>query len=234
MDDTFGGPLIGPFPWAAAEVALRKAIALDPSFALAHRNLGIVLSHSGRHQEARSAVRRARELDPLHAPHVALSSQIEFNARDYSAAIQFARQAIILDPEFSIGYIQLAQAQVQLGNSDLALDALNNAGRFSSNSKLIALRGCLFAKLGRMEEAHSVLKTLEAASRERYIPPYARALIHAALGQVDAAFDQLELAYESRDVHVIFLPVDPKWDAFRGNSRFCALLKRCGLPHTNS
>jgi len=220
--------------WAAAELALCKAITLDPSFALAHRNLGIVLSHSGRHQEARSALRRARELDPLHAPHVALSSQVEFNARDYSAAIQFARQAIILDPEFSIGYIQLAQAQVQLGNSDLALDALNNAGRFSSNSKLIALRGCLFAMLGRMEEAHSVVKTLEAASRERYIPPYARALIHAALGQVDAAFDQLELAYEVRDVHVIFLPVDPKWDAYRGNSRFCALLKRCGLSHPNS
>jgi tetratricopeptide (TPR) repeat protein len=142
--------------WAAAEVALRKAIAVDPSFALAHRNLGIALSHSARHQEARSAMRRARELDPLHAPHVALSSQIEFNARDYSTAIQFARQAIILDPEFSIGYIQLAQAHVQLGNSDLSFDALNNAGRFSSNSKLIALRGCLFANLGR--EAHSVLK----------------------------------------------------------------------------
>jgi tetratricopeptide (TPR) repeat protein len=154
--------------WAAAEAALRGAIALDPRYPLAHRNLGIVLSHSGRHEEARLAARRARELDPLHAAHHALSSQIEFNARDYSAAIQFARQATILDPEFPIGYIQLAQAYVQLGNSDLALDALNNAGRFSSNSKLIALRGSLFAKLGRTEDARSVLNTLEAVSRERY------------------------------------------------------------------
>jgi TolB-like protein len=139
--------------WAAAETALRNAIALDPSYALAHRNLGIVLSHAGRHEEARAAVRRGRELDPLHAPHVALSSQIEFNARDYPAAIQFACRATILDPEFLIGYIQLAQAYVQMGNSDLALDALNTAGRFSSNSKLIALRGSVFAKLGQTEEA---------------------------------------------------------------------------------
>src|ERR1700674_2876754 len=60
--------------WAAAEAALRGAIALDPRYPLAHRNLGIVLSHSGRHEEARLAARRARELDPLHAAHHALSS----------------------------------------------------------------------------------------------------------------------------------------------------------------
>ncbi len=215
--------------WADAEAALRSAIALDPRYPLAHRNLGIVLSHSGRHEEARLAARRARELDPLHAAHHALSSQIEFNARDYSAAIQFARQATILDPEFPIGYIQLAQAYVQLGSSDLALDALNNAGRFSSNSKLIALRGSLFAKLGRTEEARSVLNTLEAVSRERYIPPYATALVQASLGQVDVAFQELERAYDARDVHLVFLPVDPKWDAFRADSRFLALLKRCGF-----
>ena len=217
--------------WAAAETALRNAIALDPSYALAHRNLGIVLSHAGRHEEARSAVRRGRELDPLHAPHVALSSQIEFNARDYSAAIQFARRATILDPEFFIGYIQLAQAYVQMGNSDLALDALNTAGRFSSNSKLIALRGSLFAKLGQTEEAQAVLKTLEAASRERYVPPYATALVHASLGERDAAYQWLDHAFDARDVHLVFLPVDPKWDAFRAESRFLALLTRCGLPH---
>lgn len=216
--------------WAAAEDAFRRATALDSSYALAHRNLGILLSHSGRHEEARNAARRARELDPLHAAHVALSSQVEFNARDYSAAIEFARQATILDPEFPIGYIQLAQAHVQLGNNELALEALNTAGRFSTNSKLISLRGSLFAKLGRIQEAQAVLKMLEAASGERYVPPYAMALVYATLGERDAAFKWLDRAYEVRDVHLIFLPVDPKWDMFRADPHFNALLARCGLP----
>jgi hypothetical protein len=123
-----------------------------------------------------------------------------------------------------------AQAYVQLGNSDLALEALNHAGRFSSNSKLIALRGCLFAKLGRAEEAQAVLQTLEAASRERYVPHYATALVHASLGERHAAFKWLDQAYDARDVHLVFLPVDPKWDAFRAESRFLALLTRCGFP----
>ncbi len=216
--------------WVAAEMAYRKAVTLDPRYCLAHRTLGIALSHMRRPEEAQAAVRRARELEPLYAAHHALSAQVAFNARDYFAAIQFAQQAIVLDPGFLIGYLQLAQAHEQLGNSDLALDALQNAGRFSgSNSKVVALRGYVFAKLGRTDEAREVLNTLEAVSRERYVPPYAMALVHAGLAQRDTALECLERAYEARDVHLIFLPVDPKWDAFRSDVQFLSLLKRCGF-----
>ena len=221
--------------WAAAEMAFRKAIALDSSYCLAHRTLGIALSHMGRHEEAQSAVRRARELEPLHVAHHALSAQVAFNACDYSAAVQFARQATVIDPGFLIGYLQLGQAYEQSDNCDLALAALEKAGQFSGgNSKVIALRGYVYAKLGRAEEAREVLNTLEALSHERYVPPDAMALVHAGLNQRDAAFEWLERAYEAHDVHLIFLPVDPKWDAFRTDARFLALLSRCDFYRTRT
>ena len=221
--------------WPAAETAYRTAIALDPSYSLAHRMLGIVLSHSRRHEEAISAVRRARELDPLDFTHQALSAQIAFNAGDCGAAVEFARRANVLDPEFWVGYIQLAQAYEQLGENDLALDALQKAALFSGgNSKSIALRGYLFARLGRTDEARDVLKTLEAVSRERYVPPYATALVYAGLEDRGTAFEWLERAYNAHDVHLAFLPVDPKWDAFRAHARFAALIGRCAFGGANS
>ncbi len=221
--------------WPAAETAFRTAIALDPSYSLAHRMLGIVLSHSRRHEEAISAARRARELDPLDFTHHALSAQIAFNARDCQAAVEFARRANVLDPEFWVGYIQLAQAYEQLGENELALDALQKAGLFSGgNSKSIALRGYLFARLGRTDEARDVLTTLDAVSRERYVPPYATALVYAGLGDRDAALEWLERAYNAHDVHLAFLPVDPKWDAFRADARFAALIGRCTFGGANS
>jgi hypothetical protein len=70
---------------------------------------------------------------------------------------------------------------------------------------------------------------LEAAARNRYVPPYAIALVHAGLGERDAVFEWLEHAYSARDVHLIFLPVDAKWDDYRQDSRFVALLSRCGF-----
>jgi DNA-binding winged helix-turn-helix (wHTH) protein len=111
--------------WVVSEDAQRKAIAADSNYAFAHRMLGIVLSHLCRHEEAIASIRRARELDPLNAMNRALSSQIAFAARDLQAAIDFAREAIIIDPEFWIGHFQIAQAYVHLGEDQLAFDALS-------------------------------------------------------------------------------------------------------------
>ncbi len=72
--------------------------------------------------------------------------------------------------------------------------------------------------------------TLEALSRERFVPPYTMALVHAGLGERDLAFEWLDRAFDAHDVHLIFLTVDPKWDPYRADSRFEALLARCGFP----
>ena len=68
--------------------------------------------------------------------------------------------------------------------------------------------------------------------RERYLPPYAIALVHAGLGEREAVFTWLDKAYAARDVHLIFLPVDAKWNSFRADPRFKALIAR-GLMDTH-
>ena len=219
--------------WPAAESAFREAISLDPNYALAHRLLGIVLSHLQRYEQAQQAVARACQLDPLLAGHHALSSQIAFVARKFQQAAQFARQAITIDPEFWIGHMQLAQALQQLGQNDLALDSLNLAARLSGgNSKTIALRGYILAQIGRAGEAHEALVMLDKLSAARYVPPAAQALIYAGLDQHDLVFQYLERALTMRDVHLAFLPVDPKWDPFRNDQRFHSLINACGFPGT--
>jgi TolB-like protein/DNA-binding winged helix-turn-helix (wHTH) protein/Flp pilus assembly protein TadD len=219
--------------WKAAEAGFRQAIRLDPGNASAHRTLGHALSQSGRQSEAESEMDRTRQLDPFEPLTHSLSSQVAFQGRDYSAAIDHARRAISVDSELWIGYMQLGQAYERLGNTDLALEALTDAASLSGgNSKAVSLRGYLLAKTGRAGEAREVLRRLEALSRERYVPPYAMAIVYAGLGEQQAVFDWLDKAYAARDVHLIFLPVDPKWDPYRRDSRFEALLARCGFAQT--
>ena len=216
--------------WPAAETAFRRAVDLDPRYAWALISLGHALSQSGRHSEALAAMRRAREVDPQNAMAYAISSQVAFQARDYQAALDHASQAIALDPEFWIGHVMRGQALGQSGQPQLALDALAIAARFSSdNSKPVAFRGYILAKAGRRDEARGVLAMLKAQSRTRYVPPYALALVHAGLGEHDAAFEWLNRAFDVHDVHLIYLPVDPKWDPYRSDPRFEALLMRCGF-----
>lgn len=216
--------------WTESLEAYGRALAHDASYSFAHRMLGIGLSHVGRHAEAGAAIRRARELDPLSSMHRALSSQIAFAARDLPAAVQFAREAILLDPEFWIGHFQLAQALVDLGDSGAASDALNQANRFSGgNSKALSLRGYLLARTGRESEARELLRTMDEIGRTRFMPPYAPALIHAGLGEAEAALGWLERALAAHDAHLAFLTVDPKWDFLRGEPRFARVLEACGF-----
>jgi TolB-like protein/Flp pilus assembly protein TadD len=217
--------------WPAAETAYRKATELDPSYSQAHRLLGVVLSAMGRHEEARRAMSRARELD-LYPMQYALSAHVELLAHDYPSALEFATQATALDPSFWIGWFQLAQTYERLGKDERALEALKRAEVSGGNSKMVSLRGYILAKLGRPNEAEDVLRTLKSIARGRYVPPYAMALVHAGLGQRDSAFEWLNRAYDQRDVHLTFLAQDPKWDDFRKDARFRELIERCDFTRT--
>jgi len=216
--------------WPAAETALRRAVDLDPSNAQAHLHLGHALSQMRRHREAESIMRRARELEPLEPMSHFLSAQVAFQAREPATALEHARRAIRLDPTFGIGPLETGQAYAQLGMVDLALEASSDAARQTGgNSKAFALRGYVLGAMGRAAEAQEVVRTLESLSRERYVPPYAVALVYAGLGQPEAIFEWLAKAERERDVHLMYLTVDPKWDPYRTDPRFGALLARCGF-----
>ena len=214
--------------WPAAMAAHRRAIALDPSGAWSHSMLGHVLSQVGRHDEGRPFMERACALEPLSPLHYAMASQVEFQSRRFDSARDRARRAIVIDPEFWVGYMMLGQACEQLGEPELALDALATATRLSDgNSKPVGLRGYILATGGHGAAAREVLAMLTDLTRLRYVPPFALALVHAGLGEDEQVFDLLDRVYAARDVHLAFLTVDPKWAAFGGQPRFATLMKRC-------
>ena len=121
----------------------------------------------------------------------------------------------------------------QLGNSELALEALEKAEALSGNSKMMSLRGYILAKSGRTNEAEEVLRTLKSIARDRYVPPYAMALVHAGLGQRDSAFEWLDRAYAARDVHLVLSDARiPSGTTFREDPRFRRLVERCDFMRT--
>jgi len=165
----------------------------------------------------------------------ALSSQVAYQARDYASAIEFARQTITIDPDLWIGHIMLGQAYQGLDRTADALEELTIAARLSGqNSKALSFRGYQLAQAGRGPEARDLLRAIEAASHQRYVPPYAVALVHAGLSDNGDVFAWLDKAFAVHDVHLIYLPVDPKWDPYRDDPRFKALIDRCGFMRTGS
>jgi hypothetical protein len=69
---------------------------------------------------------------------------------------------------------------------------------------------------------------LQHLSKQAYVPPYWMALVHADLDEKDAAFDWLERAYGDRDVWLVWLKREPRFDALRSDARFEHMLRRIG------
>lgn len=216
--------------WPGAEVAFRRAIELDANYALPHRMLGLLYSHTHRADAALAMFRRAREIDPLLPVHHALSAQAAFGVRHYELAIQFARQALVIDPEFWVGHWQLAQASAAIGDLEQASQSLADAHRASGgNSKIVALRGYLHARAGAAADAHATLATLESLARERYVPACAAALVHLGLRDKRGVIEALQRAFEQRDVHLMFLQCDPKWDEALAEPAIARIVTNCGF-----
>ena len=220
------------------EAAFRRAIALDSGHSVAHRYLGHLLSQTGRQDEARVGDESsARVSIPSISMNHAMSSQVAFQA----ARLSRRRSTTRGRPSSSTRSSGLATCRAGRHSSswartDAAFEALVNAARFSGgNSKPISLRGYLLAKVGRPHEARDVLKTLEEVSND----PVRPALCHGAGTRrprrsgrgVRVARPGLRLR---RDVHLMFLPVDAKWDPYRADPQFTALLARCGFMSTAS
>jgi Flp pilus assembly protein TadD len=81
-----------------AEQAYRRAIELDPRYALPWHNLGIQLGDLRRYEEAEQAYRRAMELDPRDADPWNNLGNLLGELKRYGEAEQAYRRAIELDP----------------------------------------------------------------------------------------------------------------------------------------
>lgn len=94
--------------------------------------------------------------------------------------------------------------------------------------------GRTHAVAGHRAAALSIVDELDAMPEHRFVSAFGLALIHEALGEIDAAIGWLERAYETRDPMMIYLSVTPQLDRLRSDPRFVDLLRRSGLDSTPS
>jgi hypothetical protein len=98
-----------------------------------------------------------------------------------------------------------------------------------SNPATIAGLGHVLGGAGLKAEPRGLLQELHAISKRRYVSASCFALVHAGLGERDQAFEWLEEAVVTRDVWLVWLKTEPRFDNLRSDPRFQVLLGRVGL-----
>jgi TolB-like protein/Flp pilus assembly protein TadD len=216
--------------WAAGEKEARRAINLDPNSAMAHFAYAHVLSDQGYHREAIAEIARARELEPVFLLLPALEGMFLHHAGRNDEALARLQKAVELDPNFWVTHLVLGKVYTQQRKYSEAIAEFTKAKELShGNSEAIGSIGYIAGLTGDRATAQAVLDELKVRLVQSYIPPCNIALVYNGLGDQIEALRWLQKALDERDVRLTLLKVDPRWDSFRSNPQFVAILKRIGL-----
>ena len=204
--------------WDVAQSEYEAAIRLNPGYATAHHWYAWHLMLMGKRTEAIAELRQAESLDPLSLIVSADIADALCINHDYDAAIEQSRRTIELEPRFAVGHYELGQALVQTHRFDEAIAEFRKAIEISGHGSVFdSGLAYAYAVSGHRAEALKIADDMKA-DRETYPSAEAHiALIHAGLGDREAALSWLNKAYEARFNPSILLR--PAFDLIRRRCR---------------
>ncbi|MGO8796396.1 MAG: tetratricopeptide repeat protein [Candidatus Sulfotelmatobacter sp.] len=212
--------------WPGAEKEFKRALALNPNYALAHHWYGnLYLSPMGRHADAIADLEQARELDPLSLIVNTDLGYAYFFAGQYDLALAQYQKVEAMDPSFVSLHWVLWQYYAQLGNDDLWARELSECSRLDGNLDLAQEIQSIYKKDGRKKLLEFI--AIQDSSSRFGLENSAVAL--AAMGRKNEALEDLEAAYQLHEADIIRIKVDPAFASLRDEPGFRELVKKIGL-----
>jgi len=181
----------------------------------------------GEFDHAIAEAKRAVEVDPVSPIIHADLGGVYLMARRYDDAVEQLRKTLEIEPEFYWAHRFLGVALELKGDTVGAMAEYQKAFELSDDPTMLGFIGHAEASRGRPNEARQRLDRLKEAAKTRYVPGYAFAVIHLALGEKDEALDWLEKNVTDHASPVTnLITVDPYLDPLRGEPRFQALVTK--------
>jgi TolB-like protein/DNA-binding winged helix-turn-helix (wHTH) protein len=215
---------------AASEREHKRALELNPNYAMGHLRYGWFLFGRNQVDVAIQEMRRAQELDPLSTTtNGALAGALLF-ARAWDESMKYSKRALEIEPNNYISHLNLGDAYEGKEMYDEAIAEYQKAREIHTASwDPLASLGHVYARAGRRAEAEKMLMTLQELAKKDSRALYGVAAIYAALGDKDNAFVWLEKGLEARAVRIRDLRYDADLDILRDDPRFPELMRRFGL-----
>ena len=215
--------------WPQAEQEFRKALELDPNYALGRSFLAWHLAAMGRFDEAIAEDKRALDLDPLSAAVNADLGWDLYLARRYDEAIEQLRKAVDLEPNYWVSLVLLGRCYEQTGKPKEAVAAFEKARQVENSiPEVIAALGHGYAVAGRRAEALKTIRELQERSKKEFVPSYTIATIYTGLGMREQAIQYLIKSFDEGSYYMIHLKVEPILDPLRTDPRFTDVMRRVG------
>jgi tetratricopeptide (TPR) repeat protein len=215
--------------WTTSGKELRRALELNPNSASVHATYAFYLERVGRLPEATAEAKRVLQLDPVSSRSFITAGILYYFAHQYDQALAQLQRASALEPNppaflfpFPLGVIYAEKGMYG--------EAVGEFQKLGDKPHALGHLGNVYARMGKVTEAHSTISKLEEHVQKSGIGRYEIALVYAGLDEKDEAFAWLEKSLAAHDKGLTYLKIDPCVDPLRSDLRFDGLVRRVGLP----
>lgn len=219
--------------WDEAEAEFRRAIAADPSYALAHHWYGEMIGYFGRFDEAITQLRHALALDPASLP---IMSDLA-GALLRSGRLAEARDVVVAGAAINPMYHGIPSRMAEILAADgRERESLEEAWRAA------VLTGATMVSIEELRAAYRIgglpavlrleIARLEDQQPGRFAVPAQASFLasrYARLRDRDTTLHWIGVAIDRREDLVLHLPTYPEYDWLRDDPGFTRVLARAGL-----
>ena len=191
---------------------LRRAIEIDPEFALAHglfallaalgTNTGLVANPDEVRKSAKDAAERAVDLDGAASEVLGYAGCALCDLGERARGIELLERAVETDPSNAQARVALGAAQASNRQTDVGLDNMRDGMRLSPRDVRLAFWGAVYADLlarnGRLDEALEAARTACRRDGKLYGARVSAAIILLRLNRGEEALTSLAEARRIR------------------------------------
>jgi tetratricopeptide (TPR) repeat protein len=208
--------------WAEAEKSFRHAIDLDPSVTSVYGDFVLfTLLPWGRVPEALSTMQAALVADPISLNARLILARTQIFSGLYDDALDNCKHVFQEDPDYQFADELCGLALMFKGQMAEALEMFSKRGARGTEHWI----GYIHAKTGRRAEAEEL-----ALAAHNYDLPHRPAMIFAALGDKDRAFDALERLAALNPVRAAYYLSSPELATLHDDPRADILRRKLGFP----
>lgn len=211
--------------FSSAEKACRRAIELDPRNPEARLEFAMFLNQFARHDEALEEVDAAIALAPTsYKKHQ--RAIILFFAKRYREAIEQLEQVYAADPKFQkypSGFLWWSYAMDR--DYDKAADLYINPQEWPEHADAGNELRSIYSAQGWTGFQNAVVRQYQPGAPRSVLC----AAMHCQMGNKNETFEFLEAALKNRELWMIHLMADPRFEPCRDDPRFDELMSKIGI-----
>jgi len=216
--------------WSAAEQSFAHGIQLGLHVS-SSRRYAMFLAALMRFDEALHHLEVAQRIDPFSNRQKVAQAKFQHITRRYSEGVSELSERFMFGPLPVEARFFLALMSAHLGDRDKARQLIESV-RPDSGAQLPMMAGVaeILALIGEMDEANQIVNAFNLLSLDARISRFRQALLALALGNKRDSLSLLTQAVKDREAELVWLRVDPRFDALRAEPAFTALLRKV-FPH---